>query len=348
MVLKNKKGVVFSLIAIAISIILISSFYYYHEVPIDNNIEVTRLAIQNNNNFISGYDDHLNKIISRVFFNALNGTINVMIAQNQYFDNFDEELIRCMNTGNVILGGNNYSCGENSRFDIMLNEWQIFVLENTNINVTTNVSNFNFAMNSPWSLRVSYLYTATFESPYSTNKISRESSFSQSIFGLPDPTYQVQVASRVNSLNLNNTFSVGEIFDLNVGTWMEEPSTLNQLVQNKHYIRYSQGPSFLNRLRGNMIGSSSYGIVSIVRGADANFMGNISYLDYEFFKDNCISADRRRYNFWNTGINNEDRANLGIPSSAGLNGTILPFNNIINPSNTSNSAYLENVVVTCS
>ncbi|PIN81404.1 hypothetical protein COV13_01130 [Candidatus Woesearchaeota archaeon CG10_big_fil_rev_8_21_14_0_10_32_9] len=345
----NKKGIIFTILALLISSIVITLFFSFKEVPLDNSSQNIKIRIQQVNMYITQVEMYIKDVTKISTLSALDFAINQMIDQNAYYSDFDSALQRCMISGVLPTPGNEgavIACPDSAKLQANINEIGAFAAENLTIQSVVRVNNIKLTQTTPWQIIVTVNYSIKVEDSYATWDAVKTLNQTVNIVGLNDPTYWI-VQPSLSSYKYLNAFKQVE----NQGLWLETPSTANYVTVNKIYFKYENAPSFLNRVRGNMSNSTCCGIASIVPPLDSISNPDLSNLDYIFWKNNICSGIEEnqyyRFNFWKSGMTEIDRLSRVIPESGyGLNGSIVPpsFATFVNMTNTS---YIDVLTPTC-
>lgn len=345
----NKKGVIFTILALLISSIVVALFFSFKEVPLDNTAFNVKVRIQQINMHITQLEEYIRELTKTSAESALSFAIEEMINKSTYYTDFDSALQSCMVSGVIPEPGNEGSlieCPDAAKLQTGINALTDFAASELTIKSVVRINNVEVAQYNPWDIVLTVNYSIKIEDSYASWDAVKTTNQTVSIIGLKDPTYWI-VDPAVASYKYVNTFKRVE----NQGLWLEYPSTANFATVNALYFKYEKGPSFLNRLRGNITNSTCCGIASIVPPLDSEYTTDLSHLDYIFWQnDVCKSTESgnyNRFNFWKSGMTSGDRLALGIADSGyGLNGSVVPpsFTTFVNMTNTS---YIEVINPSC-
>ena len=318
--IKEKKGLIFTIVALVISAFLLLMFFYILEVPLDKDVEVSTIKVKSANTFLEQVEDlaKAQAVISSK--SAINTFLRHMHDENQFLDDFNASFYRCLNTGLFSFDdgpfgslGNSFSCGEESFFKNKLEQdLANFARDNLGANTILRVSNFILSQASPWDLEISFdLDVELMKEGFYWN-VSSSLSMPFSILGLKDPAHAV-VDNSVRTHRPDDfaelvAISYHSMFNMFSDEWSEKPSTLNILSMANNYIHNETfGVSYLDRLRGDMT-PSEFGIfriqLPIYDGGSIVYSGN-SNIDWVFWQDEDASlGDLGIYDF----IESEDKA----------------------------------------
>ena len=337
--MKNKKGLVFTILALIISSFILVMFFYIIEMPVDYGVDVTRIKIRTTNNFIDQADDIVRtqaKISSRIAINTLIARIE---STNNFFPNFDEEFAKCLTTGEY---GSGIGCGDNTNLKELIEEnLTTFLREHVGIEADFEIRNVRLDQSNPWELEVHLDFIIRIEEELTSWRITESINESFTILGFKDPIKINKDISLIDYTPANSVINIGDRHKAINEDWTEVPSTLNSLVMNGNYFEYDLGISFLNRLRGNLT-PSELGILSIepiiIDGGNVVRSGSSS-LDWHFWQEEeDPTIPYKEYNL--SYMTNQQRITiLGQPSLTGtIHGTIIPVSLAIS-ANMSNSTY---------
>ncbi|MGV8168923.1 MAG: hypothetical protein ACP5N3_02600 [Candidatus Nanoarchaeia archaeon] len=320
--LDSKKGIIFTILAVLISAIVVTSFFAYKNLPLDQGVDNTKIRIQSINKYNQQAGSYINAVSRNAGEKTLNFTIDQMISHNQFLGNYTKEFISCLNTGTMTApwAGTPIACPSDANLVKRVSDFEDFSNNALNINSDITINSIKLEEYSPWRLQVIVNYTIKITDSYASwNETVISRSFIN-IEGYRDPTYYIMSSgSPQYSLRYNMTVNSSYI-----SGWVEQTSTLHMLTVNQLYFQWEEAPSFLSRLNNQTTPSASYGIVSIVSPDHINeSMGTRSSLDYEFWKSKTINpGEYRRYDFWNDGV---EAIEYGIEAPYyGLNGTVVP------------------------
>lgn len=269
----NKKGVVFTIIALVISSFVLLLFFYLMELPLDHKVEVTRAKVMRTNNFLFQLEDiaKMQAVISSR--QAINKIVREMYDRGDFVhsgSSFDDEFVNCLSSGTFRVHQNQDGvCGSEANLKEKLEvNLSNFVRDNLGVNVVINVSNISIYQLDHWFLIVGFDLNAFInESMYAVWNVSMRIDQEISIIGMKDPVFATLSSGPLNPFRANSFENVSVIsvdpYFVVVDGFLERPSTLNVLALNGSFFQHNLSPSFLDRLRGNF-SASSLGIASIV------------------------------------------------------------------------------------
>jgi hypothetical protein len=336
--MKNKKGIVFTILALIISSFILIMFFYIIEMPVDYGVDVTRMKIRTTNNFIDQSDDivRTQAIISSK--KAITTLINE-IETDDFFPDFDLEFASCLTTGNF---SSSSDCGDNTNLKELVEEnLTTFLREHMGLDAEFEIRNVRLDQTNPWELEVHLDFTMKIEEELMSWRITESINESFTILGFKDPIKVNKDTSVSSYTPENDVINIGDRYKAINDEWMEVPSTLNSLVMNGNYFEYDLGISFLNRLKGNLT-PSNLGIVSIepiiIDGGNVVRSGSSS-LDWHFWQNETpLGSTYGEYNFSSMLLPSRI-AILGQTNlDTTIHGTIIP-EDLASSANMSNSTY---------
>lgn len=338
MVIKMKKGIIFTMVSVMMSAIILTAFFYSTVVPPDISVVSTKIRISSINGYIDQLDSYISSQISATSRVALHNMTNIIIQRDSYFvDSFEEEFIKCMQTGEV---QNNEDCGAN--LQMILDEMDQIALNSLNVVSTLTLKNVTIYQVSPWSINVKANVSIDIVDSYAEWHLNKTYEGNTSILLLPDPTYEVNTDWRFAGTTYANNFTTPDPWT----GWIRYPSTLNILAISYEYFQYDKAPSFLSRLNGDLDNQDgSLGIASLVIPNGRPEDVDVSTLDYTYWRwKNCDLSPRALFDFY-ANIDNIERSKLNISKTSGfnINGTVVPME-LVTSSNMDDSDYYQTPV----
>jgi len=330
--MNSKKGIMFTVLAVMVSAIILTSFFMFSSSPLDEGVDNVKLRVQGINKYTVQTDEYIAAVANVAGEKTLEFTLNIMIGNNSFLTNYTKEFQSCLMTGkmNVPWPGPAQTlidCPNDSKIISRIDYFQNFSNAGLNIDSKIKVNAVVLEQSTPWELIVKVNYTLLVNDSYAQWNETRFTQTAISIIGLRDPVYYI----------VNNSSAYAVRYDMVINSsiypWVEKPSALHRIVLEKKYFYWSPAPSYLDRLNNRStpsLLSKSAGIVSIVSPdfiSNKTILINRSSLDYEFWVGAPLNPgyDYKKYNFWNTGISSDQRTEYGVYAfKPGLNGTILP------------------------
>ncbi|MCF7866802.1 hypothetical protein K9L67_01980 [Candidatus Woesearchaeota archaeon] len=352
----NKKAAVFTIAAVVIATLILSTYFTLLETPLNEKTKSTRTRIKQSNFYL----DQLTYFSEETARQSTKGTITKLIEEMEtkgFFtpEEFNTNLKECL-TGeqeephcgiSIQSALDNFS--KYGMKNIGFKHLDAKIKEGTQIRVY---------QDNPWDIKTEVNLTINADDGYAKWNISNYTITSTlSIVGLKDPTYFIE-NDNVNSKDIISEYknSSRRIFTREVNEWRNNRG-FNDYINTTMYFPTAVGVSYLDRLRNAKQSSSCCGIASFINNSileesvefAKDYKENYGNMDYLFFKQygagNLGPWNLEKYNFWNQDDTTnyllpEIRAIHGINNSTGanLNNSIFPTNlwkdvNMTDPSN---------------
>ena len=257
-ILKNKKGIVFTVLALVISSFILIMFFYMIELPVDHGVDVTRTKIRSVNSFLNQIES-LSKAQAVTSSTITLKNMTKYMFDNRFFfgDDFDDVFIGCLN------GSKEEGFCDDFVEKIEKNLTK-FLKENVGLNSNLTVDNINLKHSNPWTLNISFDLNILIEEEFYLWNLSLSLFEEFSIVGFKDPIHAVSALylrpddyANISVLNFNDNYRY-------IDDWREEPSTLNILTRAGQYFESAvYGVSYLNRFRGDFTLPQDHGIVKV-------------------------------------------------------------------------------------
>ena len=336
----NKKGVVFTTLAILISIVLVTSFFFLQDVPLDFESERTSLKLATTNSFILSTQGYVSNLVLLSSRQGLVDMVEIMFDEEEYYVDFDSEFRRCLLEGEVNIGGGSESCSSEAYLVGQIDAWNDFVFQNVKINSEIEILDLDIAQETPWEIEIFATYNLVASDDFGSWNITDTVSTQVPIFGLKDPIYGLVHSDYSSYRDTNQIIAQRQDFNL----WQETPSSLHLTTVRGTYFDHPMGISYLNRLRNN-ITSDDAGIISIVPGDRPS--SDTIFIDAYYYNQECYSGNVVRFDFWNAGMTENFRSQLEVNASVtGLNASVLPVE-IADYANMTSSQYRIEYSISC-
>ncbi len=284
--IRNKKGIVFTVIAILLSIFFTIMFSARIEKPLDYKAEIIETRINILNEYIDNFFNYAESAASISGYSALQGVIADMgnstpAVKPRYYNatpnEFESNYTYCIKTG--YLTGSKICPGmSNKTFAYYLDKISNITLKELNINSTYNINRINVTQTTDaFAIDLVINLSLKIIDQYANLSDTRIITSTVSIQGLLDPVYMLNGT-------YNQTINKTALPDKS-GAW--NFTDLQQLYSNHHYRRYYGGMSFINRIKGNFsISNSSYGIESFVNHTSPLVVYDVNdtMVDYLFWQ----------------------------------------------------------------
>jgi hypothetical protein len=258
--LRSRKGIFFTLIAISLLGLVLFSYsvtYSYSMVEKSSAIEA---RVDTMNRFLGEVDTDMGNAIYIAGFRALIG-MEDYIANTGTFVNSTSYAFSTLFMNGTIAGQNS-SVMENNTFPY----WIDLINGQANrvgINLSLNVSQVSIYQTSPWSVRVQVNSTLVISDSKSTANWTQDKSIYADIdvVGFEDPWYAVYTGNNIVK-RINSTIYEGNFTNAATNT-----TNIRDHVSNTFYANFTGAPSFLMRFEDNFA-QSEFGIESFVEKSE--------------------------------------------------------------------------------
>lgn len=342
----TKKGIAFTMLSVILSAIILTTFFFNQQVGIDESVEKTGIRVKTINQYLNQLDIYIPSQIKSTTRGVLLNLTNEMIYSKpsaKYYpggNKFVEQFANCHMTGEIQKPrGGKGDCVQNLGDVLYLMDR----LAQDELNIPSNltVTGISIYQIDPWNVMVEANVSINIVDSFAQWHLNKTYITNVSILGLPDPTYSVDVDGTVSGVSYPLTITT-RLEDVN---WTHSPSTLNIFALDELYFAYPSGPSYIDRLQGELDNSGGVaGIVSVVIPTDKPYSPDIPHVDYMFWRqEDCPSGSTayRTFELYNSPATAEIRSELNVSedsSDRSIHRAILPFN-LINQSEMVNSNY---------
>ncbi len=273
-ILDSKKAVVFTLMAIVISLFFTLMFSARIQKPLDHETRVVKSRIAVLNKYMETFFDYAEITGSISAYSALRGIITDIDNTNQSNPEFNTQYLSCIRTGNL-TSAKECPCMENQTLIYYLDKMVNFSREQLNINSEYIINPLSHTQKtSAFTIEVLINLTLKINDAYANITDTRIVTSSTDINGLKDPLYLLNGTydQLINQTPLKRK----------EGDW--KPSDLTRLYNKHEYRAYKGGISFINRIKANNT-ASPMGIESFVNHTHPtiSYTANHSMTDYQFW-----------------------------------------------------------------
>ena len=288
--MRNKKGIFFTLAAIALATIILLSFNVYTGYRLKDKMEVIEIRIGTMNNFIKDLENDIDNAIFISGFRGLLSLEDYMMENDKFFDpdgsdapKRDDAFSDAFLYGTI--DSDKMSLMEDNNF-INWTKRMVAEANKTDINLEFNVDSVSIRHTSPWIVEITVQLDITVKDKKNTASwiiTNKDYTGQINITGeykagidkdkFVDPLYLIEYNGDVNNTIRATPYS----------NW---PDDLSSHLNGYYYIENTDAPSYLDRFENNP-GPDSNGIESLVteRLKDAGIAINSgkSAVDYLYF-----------------------------------------------------------------
>jgi len=281
--IKDKRGVVFTIIAIVLAVFFTLIFSARVEKPLDYKTEILETRISVLSDYMNTFFDYAEGTASIAGYSALRGIIINISNSGEYNPDFETQFAYCVKTGNL-TSANICPNMTNSSLTHFLDQLRNIAEDELNINSNYTINHVSVNQTTDaFSVEVILNLSVKVNDAYANISDTRVLVSSISINGLLDPMYLLNGA-------YNQTIKA---YDKPEGNWTY--TDLQQLYDNHAYRKYAEGISFISRIKGDFSPGDSYGIESFVNYTHPGVKYNESYsmIDYLFWQNitDCSSTN---------------------------------------------------------
>jgi hypothetical protein len=298
----NKKGLVFIILSVIITIFFTFIFSSRIGQPIDAKVGLVEARITVLDNYMDDFFSYAEGAGSVTGYSALTGVIQDMNLTHSYNPRFDEEFANCTLLGNLT---STKRCPgmENMTLINYLDQMKAIAEDSLHIIANYTVNQINVTQNfEAFSVEMLINLTVRITDDYANMTDTRIITSSINIEGLQDPLYLLN--GSYNQTIINNQLNKKE------GDW--NYTDLQNLYEQHTYRNYKEGVSFLRRIKGDYALITDYqGIESIVNYTAVTYRENQSMIDYLY---------------WNNKTFRCRVPSSPFPEVVGINESILPMN----------------------
>ncbi len=273
--MKNKKGIFFTILAIAILSLFLISYTLYSSAQ---ERKAVQKRIATLNNFVFSVEKDLPRQVYISGFRIILLFEEKIVESGEYTTNFEPRFNEAFFNGT--FDGSTVAIMQEATFPDINEHLQESAAK---INAFANLTNpsITVSQDNPWSVKVSL--TADLFVKDNSN-LALWNRTAEIVAYIPieyfeDPIYVVGTGGAF-SIKINRT-----VYDSPIGA---DLSNLLDHAEKFYYINTTISPSFLDRLQGNLDARSPYGIESIVdrTNQDIPDNGDKSIVDYIYFSEN--------------------------------------------------------------
>jgi len=279
----RRRGVIY-LIATIFLVTLTLILLYGRELP------TTRERTQSGRTRILTMSDFLNDFLADAHRATSIAGFRAFIALEEYLSEegtFLQDPVPAFTEAflNGTIDGQAYEVMANSTFNEYLARVNAEAAR-IGVRLNTSVANITLTQATPWSVDITFTLTINLTDTRGLARWDTTSSFTStvSIHDLRDPVYSVSTYGKVPNTFRESPYNNSQFVTGNDTTVLDDELT------NSYYREDPHAPSFLQRLAGNLSGSSKYGIASLVDLDDLNAQGlyvktGVSVVDYRYFSN---------------------------------------------------------------
>ena len=284
----GKKGMIFTVIAVLLVSVMISSTFFLTKSSYIKKSFVANSRVSSMNDFLLSVEADMDRSIMISGYRTIISLQKDIASNGEFLDDFDSSFFE------VFVNGTLNGSAQDLMVNASLNDWISRINEES---VKVNII-FDFTPNSlvvyhdtPWSVVIELNGTMNVSDSSGLASWNYNKSFKRNIdiVSFEDPVYTIKSYNKVTNLIIKANYS--DFVDLS----NNDTSVLLYHTNNMRYIASTDAPSFLMRFEGNL-SPSNFGIESLV---DLQSFSNQnietydkSVIDYEYFNDAYNRSDK--------------------------------------------------------
>ena len=277
MTANKKKGIFYTISAIALTMVIIVTYSAYTTFRLSDKMDVTGTRIETVNSFLKDVEKDINKGIFIAGFRTLLSFNQYITTNGTFLNNANERFKESFLNGTI--NNQQLTLMKDSTFTDWANK---ISAEAAKIDIQ-----FNFTINDvmlnqtdPWTVSIGLNLSFDIRDKRNTSYWNRQRYLNSkiSIIGFEDPLYIINGNGRVTNL----------IIKSNITNFVVSGDATNLMLHanNSYYMVHNDSPSFLMRLEGNLA-NSTFGIESLVNLDEFQQQGltlkDRSVVDYIYF-----------------------------------------------------------------
>lgn len=260
-VIKRKKGIFFTFIAITMMAVFILIFTPQADINLQRDAQSIRARISSVDNYVNDLQNsYFEAALRAATFKTILSLIFYMNSTGSYIDNLDSAFSEVIVTGKINGVPIDSITGKNIMQGSTLIDWSDKIIQTAkgtlNVDTGITVKSVSAAQTTPWDIESSLSVNFTVNSNAAQWKKNVTVTATLGIEGFPDPYYLVNT----NKAYTNNIKRSG------VGLSQWNITKVREQLRNGEYMHWpdSDAPSFLMRFTNTIAPSSCCGIESLV------------------------------------------------------------------------------------
>jgi hypothetical protein len=253
----KRKGVLYLLLSLFLVGVMLTLIFAMRLPTADERNEALSARLVTMNDFLRDFHQDIHRATFISAFRSL-------IAIEQYIDQEGDYLTA---PGSLFIEAFMNGTINDAPFEVLENSTFSDYLQRVNyqavgigLNLDAAVENVSLTQSTPWSVDVTLLMTVNVTDTRGLARWDYQRNFTTevSILDLRDPVYSVSTFGRVpNTIRISPT-------NMSAMVSGNDTTKLFEEIRGMYYREDPYAPSFLQRLAGNLTGTSKYGIASIV------------------------------------------------------------------------------------
>lgn len=283
----NKKGMFFTILAIALLSLFLVSYSVYSFVQ---NREGINKRIKTMNSFVSSLDKDIPRKLYIVGYRTIFVLEESVIKNGTYITNLNSTFETAFFGG--VINGKDYTLPDEDGnpgllFGVIFSDLEADINKKANsLNIDVNFTNPNISISqdNPWSVKISLKSNLIIKDRGGLALWNKTSDYYVyiPIKNFEDPIYLVNTNAKIVNKFVQTPYSIPL-----------SPDNLTAHAENSYYINHTDAPSFLKRLQGDLSADDN-GIESLVNTHELSSQGITTLdkciIDYIYFSDTSCSG----------------------------------------------------------
>lgn len=283
-IVKNKRGQLFTILAILLLALMFISFEIY---SVFHEREAIKTRVSTMDSFLHSIEKNLERQLYISGFRVIFLANNEVASSSNYISNITQFFDEAFYNGTVNGIPSNITIG--ATYDDMLNSVNNNA-KKINVEIIMENTTVEFKHAGPWNIRFTMISDFIMQDKQGLVKWEKKQNISVllPVEGFEDPLFTVNSGTKI-SRKVNRT-----IYEGNYTNW-PDVANLREHFDNGYYAAHSDAPSFLMRLEGNL-NSDPNGIESFVKLSEFESQSlpvdyTKSIVDHEYFDSAGASGD---------------------------------------------------------
>lgn len=287
-IIKRKRGIIFSIVAILLVGVLIASMSIVAKTTYKQKSFIASSRVNSMNDFIFSIHQDAERNLMISGYRAIISLQKDIAEKGDFVSNFSNAFQELIVNGSI----------NNTPQDLMgnasINDWASRInieAEKLNIEVIISPLSITTYQTTPWTITIELNANINMTDFNNLASWNYNKTFKKNIdiISFEDPLYTVKSNNKVTNIvnKANNTDFVNATNN--------DTSVLYLHLNNSNYISSTAAPSFIMRFEGNL-SSSEYGIESLVNLAEFSRQNIETYdksvIDYEYFNNSYSGVDK--------------------------------------------------------
>lgn len=283
--MKRRRGVFYLISALLITVVLLGIIF--SRANNDERPDSVKTRILALSNFLSDIDSDVPRATYISGFRSFIALEEYMTEKGEFLPNATPYFIEAFFNGTI--DSVPYDVLTNSTFSEYLQRVNVEAVKR-GIELNISPSGLTMRQRTPWSVAITFKLTINVSDTRGLADWNYDENFTTEIpiYDLRDPVYSVFTEGKLPNVIRVSPYNNSQFVSGN------DTTVLDNEVEEMYYREDPHAPSFLQRMQGNLTGSSKYGIASLVNLDDLNAQGltihtDHSIIDYIYFSNSTTT-----------------------------------------------------------